>query len=414
MQKFIFIICDGLADRPIPELGYKTPLEAAHTPNLDKIAQDGISGMVHTVDIGVRPGSDTAHLSLFGYDPYSSYTGRGPFECSGIGMEIKKGDICFRANAAYVDKNGLVVDRRAGRLRSTKSLIEEVGKMEIDGAEILLQESLGHRIGMIVRGDGLSPNVTDQDPHANGRKVLTVMPKDNTQQAKRTADILNAFTKLCQERLSGIQVTTGTPLSANIILFRGAGALPKNLIPFYDKYHLKACMVSGAPLYKGVAKIVGMDVAEFEPEDGVTGLPDTNIEAKIKKAQGLLANSGTSQTPSYDCVFVHIKAADSLAEDGNFQGKKKFIEKIDAAMKLLAQSSEFLVLITADHTTSCQLRQHTADPVPVVIKGEGVRTDDINAFSERECMKGRLGHLRGQNLMPILIDLMGLAELYGA
>lgn len=410
MQKVIFIICDGMPDRPIKELGNKTPLEAAKTPNLDKIAIDGISGMMHVIDIGVRPGSDTAHLSLFGYDPYTYYSGRGIFECAGIGMEVLPGDIAFRANAGTINDQGLVINRRAGRIESTKPIADLLNGTEIDGVKFLLKESLSHRIGLIARGKNLSPKVSKQDPKQIDVLPLTVKPLDDSPQAKFTAEVLNKFTKLTIEKLKSLPLNKerikAGKLPANIILFRGASWLPENILTFPEKYRLKTAFIGGAPMYRGVARIFGMDIIEFDQSEMVTGLPNTNVEAKIKKALTL--------TSDYDFVFVHIKGADTLAEDGNYQEKIKFIEKIDQAIKPLADDNDFLVIITADHTTSCQLKIHTADPVPVTIKGEGVRTDDINAYSERECAKGRMGIIRGENLMPIIIDLMGLAEMYGA
>ena len=399
-----------MPDRPIKELGYKTPLEMAHTPYLDKIAIDGISGMMHTVDIGVRPGSDTAHLSLFGYDPYVYYTGRGPYECAGIGMDIKKGDIGLRVNASTVDDAGSVLDRRASRIEDTRPLAEYLGTIEIDDWGFILKASLGHRMGMIMRGKNLSPKVTDQDPHRTGVKILQVKPLDDTAEAKRTAHLLNEFTRLTLERLKNFPLNQkrvrANKLPANALLFRGAGMIPEHILTFREKYNLRAVFIAGAPMYQGLAKIFGMDVVTFAPEDKVTGLANSNLNIKIDKA--------IKSLDTHDAVFVHIKGADILAEDGNYKEKISFIEKIDAAVKPLSEKNDFLVVITSDHTTSSQLKIHTADPVPITIKGEGVRTDDITAFTERECSKGRLGIIRGQNLMPILIDLMGLAELYGA
>ncbi|MFA5029882.1 MAG: 2,3-bisphosphoglycerate-independent phosphoglycerate mutase [Patescibacteria group bacterium] len=410
MKKVIFVICDGLPDRPIKELGYKTPLEAASTPNLDKIAVDGISGMMHTVDIGVRPGSDTAHLSIFGYDPYVYYAGRGPYECAGAGLEVLRGDVAFRANAGTLDESGILIDRRAGRIESTRPLIEALGEVEIDGIKVIIKKSLGHRIGLLMRGPGLNPKVSDQDPHKTGVELHQVKPLDDSPEAKFTAQVLNKFSDLAREKLKSAEfnkerIAQGK-LPANVVLFRGAGSIPESMLSFKDKYNLDAAFVAGGPLYKGIAKILGMEIIEFNESEGVTGLPNSNLENKINKA--------IEVAKDFDFVFVHIKAADSLAEDGNYQGKLEFIEKIDQAMLPLAESNDFLVVVTADHTTSSALKMHTADPVPLTIKGEGVRTDDINGFNERECAKGRLGVIRGENLMPIIIDLMGLAELFGA
>lgn len=410
MQPLICVICDGLPDRPLKQLGNRTPLEVAKTTNLDRIARDGISGMMHPVDIGVRPGSDTAHLAIFGYDPRRYYAGRGPYECAGIGMELQAGDVAFRANIGTVDKDCIVLDRRAGRINSTQPIVDYLGPITIDGVSVHLAPGLGHRMGMVLRGPGLSPNVTEQDPHRTGVPIAAVRPLDGTPAAKQTAAICNEFSRLALERLKYLplnheRAAAGLP-AANAILFRGAGTLPEIPPPFTQRYGLRAAFVAGAPMYRGLAKILGLDVVDFQPHDGVTGKPDSNLEQKVARAVSLLAD--------YDAVFVHIKAADSLAEDGNIEGKIAFIEKIDRAIAPLADTGEWHVAITADHTTSSQLQQHTADPVPVTIKGDGVRTDDVTAFSERACAHGKLGTIRGLHLMRILLDLTGRLPLYGA
>src|SRR3989344_4309641 len=252
MHKAIFVICDGLSDRPIKELGGKTPLEAARKPNLDKITVDGISGMMHTIGIGVRPGSDTAHLSIFGYDPHTYYNGRGPYECAGVGMEVKKGDVAFRANAGTIDSNEIVTDRRAGRIESTKPVIDALGEIEIKGVKFILQESLGHRIGLLLRGKNLSPRISDQDPHKTNVKVHEVKPLDHTPEAKFTADIMNEFTKLAIKKLADTafnkkRINEGK-LPANIVLFIGSGQIPETLLPFKEKYALNAAFIAGAPI----------------------------------------------------------------------------------------------------------------------------------------------------------------------
>ncbi|MBI5765624.1 2,3-bisphosphoglycerate-independent phosphoglycerate mutase, partial [Candidatus Falkowbacteria bacterium] len=307
MTKVFFVICDGLPDRPIKELGNKTPLEAANTPNLDKIAVDGISGMMHTINIGVRPGSDTAHLSIFGYDPYVYYAGRGPYECAGIGMEVLKGDVAFRANAGTINENGILIDRRAGRIESTKPIVDFLGEIEIEGVKFIMKESLGHRLGLIMRGKNLSANISDQDPHITGSAPHIVKPTDETAEAKFTADILNKFNDLVIEKLKNFSLNEQRrgqgKLPANIILFRGAGSIPDRLLSFKEKYNLNTAFVAGAPMYRGMAKILGMDIIDFDDGSGVTGLSDSNLEFKINKAIEIAKN--------YDFVFVHIKAADS-------------------------------------------------------------------------------------------------------
>lgn len=406
MDKVILMVCDGLGDRPIGQLNRKTPLEAAKTPNLDRLARGGISGAMNTVDIGVRPGSDTAHLAILGYDPNVYYTGRGPFEVAGIDMEVKAGDICLRADMGTVDDNLKVIDRRAGRIEDTGEFAELFDKTVIDGVTFSLKKGTGHRVGMILRGEGLSDKISDGDPHIEGVKLHPIEPKHNTQEAKFTAQVLNKFLGISQQKLkklpSNLKREKEGKLPANYFLLRGAGVLPV-LPSFKDKYGLKAVCISGGGLYKGIAKLIGMETLVTK---GATGKPDSNLKAKIAQV--------IKDFKNYDFFFVHFKGADTLGEDGDWEGKIKYIEKIDQAIEPLFKLDNVLIVVTADHSTPCALKAHSADDVPVTIYGEHVRDDDVAHFNERECAKGRLGHIRGLNLMPIIIDLMGLAELFGA
>ncbi len=406
MTKVIFIVCDGLGDRPIQDLGGKTPLEAANTPNLDRLAKEGICGLVHTVGIGIRPGSDTSHLGLFGYDPKIYYTGRGPFETAGINMEMKPGDICFRANMGTVDEKMTVIDRRAGRIDDTSEFANLFNGMVVDGVVFLLKKGTGHRVGLIMRGKGLSSKIIDADPHEVGEKVHKVKGTDGSKEADFTAAVLNKFLKLTHEKLKDLpsnkQREKAGKLPANFILVRGAGVFPE-LPSFEEKYGLKAVCLAGAGLYKGIGKILGMVTPDLK---GATGKPDSNLKVKIDELKKVYSK--------FDFFFVHFKGADTLGEDGNCQAKKEFIEKIDQAIELLTQLKDALIVITADHTTPCELKAHSADPVPVLIWNKSVRTDKVSSFGERDCVQGGLGQLRGVNIMPIIIDLLGRSELYGA
>lgn len=406
MNKAILIICDGLSDRPIDELGGKTPLEAAKKPNLDYLATHGVNGLMHTIDIGVRPGSDVAHMSIFGYDPYKFYNGRGPFEVAGINMDFKIGDIAFRGNFGTVDEMMIITDRRAGRIDDTNELIKSLSKIKIKEAEFILKKGVAHRVGVILRGKNLSSAISDNDPHLIGQKVQEVYPLDTKPSSQNTAKIVNEFLTQAHKILSNHplnknRVASGLP-PANYLLLRGAGEIP-NLVPFSEKYGLKAACVAGAGLYKGIAKMVGMKIIEVA---GTTGKADSDLNAKIKASIAALKD--------YDFVFVHIKAADSLAEDGNYLGKKEFIEKIDKALLPLLKLKDTYIVITADHTTSSTLKIHTSDPVPVVVFGKGVRTDSVTTFGERAVASGKLGFIRGEHLMKIILDLLGRAPLFGA
>jgi len=419
MVKAILLVCDGLADRLIPELDNKTPLEAANTPNLDKLAVDGVSGMMHTINVGVRPGSDTAHLSLLGYDPEKYYTGRGIFECMALGMDIKEGDIAFRANIATQDENGIVIDRRAGKMDSTAA-VEHLGQIEIDGIKVYLKAGIDQRIGMVVRGPNLSYKVTDHDPKTvvskdakeTGVPKPSVTPRDDSAEAKFTAEFLNKLSDYFVQNLKDApfnqQRAKDNKALGNCVLFRGASLLPEGVPSFEDKYGLRTAAVAGGALYRGIAKTLGMDVIDFKPEHGVTGRPDSNLNSKVAKTLDLLDEQ------DYDMVFLHFKGADTLAELGDHQGKLEYLEKVDQAIEPLVKRDDILIVVTGDHTTASDIKKHTADPLPITYRGNGVLTDDLSAFSERECSKGRLGHIKGKDLMPILIDILGRSNMYGA
>ncbi|VVB53669.1 2,3-bisphosphoglycerate-independent phosphoglycerate mutase 1 [uncultured archaeon] len=408
MAKALFIICDGLGDRPIKEFNGKTPLEAAKTPNLDRLAREGITGLMHTLGVGIRPGSDTATLTLLGYEVDKYYSGRGPFEAAGIGMDLRHGDVAFRGNVATVDDNLIIKDRRAGRPADTVPYVEALGeRVKVEDVEFFLKPGTGHRIGVVMHGPGLSAAITDPDPHEVGLRVVESSATDGSPEAKKTARILNAFLLKCHQVLKDIpenkkRVAEGKP-PVNFVLVRGAGVVTK-IPPFQERYHMKAACVAGAGLYKGVAKAVGFDILDCE---GATGKPDTNVRNKFLRAKKAFEEG-------YEYVFVHVKAADNLAEDGNFEGKKAFIEKIDAASDVLLSMDDTVIALTGDHSTSCTLKAHTGDPVPIFMWGPGVRPDGVQEFGERPCMTGGLGHIKGSKVLQEILNLLGKQHLVGA
>lgn len=391
-MKIVFIIIDGLSDRPIPELGNKTPLEAAKTPNLDWLAKNGICGLIKPFYFTWQryPRSDTAHLALFGYNPKTYYLGRGPYEAAGIGFDLKEGDVALRVNFGTVNKNLRVIDRRAGRISETLPLIKALDRMNIEGIKFLVKKSYGHRVVLILRGKNLSDKITDSDPHKVGVRVKKVFPQNKSKEAKYTAQVLNKFLE------KAYQILRNHPLnkkrvklrkaSANYLLVRGAGK-PRKIPSFYQRYQLKACCIAGGALYKGIAKILGMKLIKIE---GATGFPDTNLKGKFEGTKRALLK--------YNFVFCHIKAADNLAEDGNFQGKKEFIEKIDKNIKTLLKLKNVLIVVTGDHSTCSLLQRHCVEPVPVLIFGS--KTDKVKEFNEKACQKGKLRKINQLNLMP--------------
>jgi 2,3-bisphosphoglycerate-independent phosphoglycerate mutase len=401
-EKAVLIVCDGLGDR---QINGKTPLQMARKPNMDKLAEKGICGLMHTIAPGIIPGSDTGHLSIFGYDPNVYYKGRGVYEALGAGLELKRGDVAFRGNFATVDKELKVADRRAGRLKDEgKEFEKSLAGIKIDDVEVIFKSTTEHRGVLVFRGSGLSSKISDTDPHADGAKVLSSKPLEESREARKTSDILNRFTLLSHKLLSENHLNEarekqGKP-KANIILVRGAGSY-KRVDSLYERYGFKSACISGGALYKGVAKAVGMDVIEVK---GATGRTDTDVDAKARAAKDALEK--------YDLVFVHVKGMDNASHDGNLGDKVKMIEKVDRLVGGLMKSGAYLIL-TGDHSTPVSLREHSADPLPIVIYGKGVRVDDVKKFDEISCAKGGLGHIRGLDVMPIIVSFMGYAKKFG-
>jgi len=405
-RKVVLLVCDGLGDRPIPELDFKTPLEAAETPNLDYVAKKGICGLMYTLGPGLRPGSDTSHLNILGYDYHKYYSGRGTIEVAGLGMKLEEGDVALRGNLGTVDENLIIIDRRAGRIRDVSEFVRELDNLKIDGVKFLVKPGTAHRVGIIMRGENLSNKISNADPHETGEKVHTVEALDDSREAKRTAEVLNKYLENCHHILLGHPENERRQkekrLPANYLLVRGAGFY-KSVPPFSERFGLKACCIAGGGLYKGIGAYLGMKILKVE---GATALPDTNIDNKFDTVKDHL--------DEFDFFFVHVKAADSLGEDGNYLGKKQFIERIDQSLERLLSLDNTLLVVTADHSTPCSLKKHSADPVPICFYGLDVRTDSVTEFGERACAGGGLGRLTGSEVMPEIINILGLSALIGA
>ena len=408
IKKVLVFIMDGLGDRPISEFGNKTPLEYANTPNFDKLCSESQCGLMYTLGRGKRPGSDTAHLSIFGYPIDEYYTGRGPIEAAGVGIELSNGDIAFRGNFGTVDENWNVIDRRAGRISDVTPFAQAIDGMEIDGIRFVVKPGSAYRAGVVMRGEGLSSKVSNADSHNAFDKVQEVVPLDNSNEAKFTANVLNKFMKktydILNELVENKKLEKEGKYKANFLLLRGAGVFPK-LPKFTEKWGFEnACCIAGGGLYKGVGAFLGMKLINV---DGANAQINTNIEGKMRAAVEALKTN--------DFVFLHIKPTDSLAEDGNFVGKRDFIEKIDKYVPILNEvDDETLIVITADHSTACELKAHSADPVPILFHCKGIRSDGITKFGERSCAKGSLGVIEGKDVMPNILNIMGKLPLTGS
>ncbi len=411
MKNCLFVLCDGMGDRPIFELGNKTPLQYAKTPNMDKLSEWGEDGLMDTIAPGIRPGSDTSHLMLFGYDPHEYYTGRGWFEAAGVGVQLRKGDVAFRGNWATLD-NGNIIDRRAGRIverEGTAALAKSLDGMKlesVDDVQVIVRPSTEHRLVVVFRGPRLSDDVEGTDPHAEGRKPQKALPRIEDEPSRRTAAALNEFTAKALDILSTHPVNAHRELPANFVICRGAGSV-RDIPPFEEKYGMKGAVVAKEGMIVGVGRVLGMDI--IVPE-GATANVDTDLVS--------LADAALAALNDYDYVFVHIKATDILSHDGDCMGKVRFLERIDKEflgnVLLKVDLHETLVVLTADHSTPCELMEHSGDPVPLVVTGASVRLDGVGHFDEISAMKGYLFRITGKDLMPIILNYINKAEKYGA
>jgi len=322
-------------------------------------------------------------------------------------MELQEGDVALRGNLGTVDNNLVTVDRRAGRIEDTSPFVKDLDGLTYQGITLHIKPGTGHRAGIILRGPGLSSRISDNDPHEVGVKVHEVRPLDDSPEAAFTARVLNHFLHQAHEILKNHPLNKerrrAGKLPANYLLCRGAGYY-KKIEKFSERYGLKACAIAGGGLYKGIGAFTGMTVLSVP---GATGMADTDLSAKFNAALQALAGE-------FDFAFVHVKATDAFGEDGDFLGKKAFIEKIDQATEVFLDLPDTLLVVTGDHSTPCSLKKHSGDPVPLMMIGEGmVRTDHVTAFGERACATGGLGRLTGLMIMPEIINLLGLAPLIG-
>jgi 2,3-bisphosphoglycerate-independent phosphoglycerate mutase len=408
-RKILFIVLDGVSDRPCPELSGTTPLEAAYTPVLDKLAAEGVCGIMDTIAPGVRPGSDTAHLALIGYDPNKYYTGRGPLECEGTGIHMTPGMIGFRCNYATISSDGLVIDRRAGRVHNTAGLskaIQDGVDLSKFGVGFSFRSGAGHRAALALKGPGLGYSVSSNDPKREGVAPLTVKSLNQAVEHEKTAAVCNEFVRQSREILFDHPINRDRVKNglnpANVVLMRGAGEMG-HFEPFAKKYGLSGSVISAASLITGIGNAVGLSPVYVE---GITGSQNSNLSGKVAAA--------IQELKTRDFVLVNIKGADESGHDGLAEQKRAFIEKMDAALEPLLGIRDAIIILCADHSTPCTIKDHSADPVPVIIRGEGVRMDDVVSFNEYSCATGGLGRITGAGLLPIALDLINKAHKFGA
>ncbi len=416
----IVLIQDGVGDRPLKALGNHTPLEVARKPNMDSIACEGITGLMDPIEPGVRPGTDTGHLALFGYDPYRYYPGRGPLEAAGIGVELRPGDVALRCNIATVreeDGRLIVVDRRAGRIKGeyvrelVKALNEGIG--EVEGVKVEFYPATEHRVVMVLRGRGLSPRISDSDPGTamEGSPVRKVIPLDDSRESEFTARIVNevilrSYSILRDHPLNRKRVSEGL-LPGNIIITRGAGMVPRDLVLFSERFGVKAYVVAEEATVTGIARILGMEAVIPE---GSTARLDTDLDSIYRAAMD-------AWDKGYDIVFIHVKGPDIAGHDNDPWGKIDIIERTDKMLGRIIDKvglDKTIIALAADHSTPCEVRDHSGDPVPVAIAGPGVRRDKVRRYDEFSCMEGGLHRIRGVDLIKIILNLMNKPIKWGA
>lgn len=387
--KIILLVIDGLGGLPI-EPGGPTELEAAETPNLDQLAAEGTLGLSVPVRPGITPGSGPAHLSLFGYDPLEFDVGRGVIEAAGIGLKVQKGDLAARGNFATVNEDGLISDRRAGRISSEEArpLVKKLQEIELPGVEPQVEVLREYRFALVLRGQGLTTNIADTDPLETGEEPLPATALDPESEA--AAGLINQWISAAREKLADQP-------KANALTLRGFSTNPA-LPQFGEIYGLQAGCIAVYPMYRGVARLVGMQVLDFELE---------TPQAEFETAAANLAD--------YDFLFIHIKKPDSLGEDGDFHAKAGYIATIDQALPILMDANPDVLVVTGDHSTPARLRYHSWHPVPTLLWApESARPDIQSAFGESRCLAGGLGIHPAYELMPQMMAHARRLEKYGA
>ena len=386
-SKIVFYIADGLGGLPWEPDG-KTELEAAATPHLDALARRGVQGASTPVFPGIAPGSGPGHLALFGYDPLQYLIGRGALEATGIGFPLEAGDVAIRCNFCTLDAAGNICDRRAGRITSeeAKPITERLRQVSIPGVQVFVEHVQEYRFVVVLRGAGLGGRVRDTDPQATGVPPLDPVAEDAA--SEKTAEVARNF--LSQAR----RILASEP-KANFHTMRGFAEKP-NLPSYEEVYGLKAAAIAVYPMYKGLARLVGMHVL---------GNPHS-----LDEQMDILAQAWDD----YDFFFIHFKYTDSTGEDGNFEAKVRRTEEFDAGIpRILAQKPDVLV-ITGDHSTPSFLRSHSWHPVPTLLVSNCCRPDGSTEFNERTAIRGGLGHIEARYLMPLALANAGRLGKYGA
>ena len=392
-DKIVLLVMDGLGGLPM-DAGGKTELEAAKTPNLDRMAAEGSTGLSVPIRPGIEPGSGPAHLSLFSYDPIKYEIGRGVLEALGIGFELGPNDLAARGNFATADADGVITDRRAGRIPNEECIrlsakLQEATGDALPGYEVFVKPVKEHRFVLVIRGEGLGGQLTETDPLQTGKKPLPVTDESGTPEGAHTAALVNKWVDKARA------VLADEP-KANSLNLRGLAKDP-GLPRLPDIYGMRAAAIAVYPMYKGVAQLVGMDIIKFEGDR-----PEHEIDALERVWD------------DYDFFFIHIKKTDSYGEDGNFDAKVHEIEAVDAVMPRILALNPGAVIVTGDHSTPAKLRKHSWHPVPTLLWSPRAMPDQVQAFGERACASGHFGVFHATTLVPQAMAHANRLKRFGA
>ncbi len=386
-SKIVLLVSDGIGGLPL-EPGGKTELETANTPNLDALARRSVLGMSIPVLPGITPGSGPGHLGLFGYDPLKHIIGRGVLEALGIDFELGPNDVAIRGNFCTLDENGNIVDRRAGRIPTEvgAKLCEKLAQIQVPGVEIFVRPVKEYRLVVVLRGEGLGGDVEDTDPQKTGVPPLDPVAKNEASQ--RTAEICKEFLRQAREILKDDH-------PANFLTLRGIAKRPP-ITPFSEVYGMKAAAIAVYPMYRGLARLVGMEVLDV----------GSDFESEIATLEKVWND--------YDFFFVHFKYTDSTGEDGNFEAKVQRIEELDSYIPRITALKPDVLIVTGDHSTPSKLKSHSWHPVPVLLSADTCRFDGSEAFNESACRRGELGQFESRYLMMLAMAHAGRLSKFGA
>jgi 2,3-bisphosphoglycerate-independent phosphoglycerate mutase len=375
-SKLVMVVIDGIGGLPIRG---KTELEAAKIPNLDRLASKSSCGLIDPISYGITPGSGPSHLALFGYDPFRFEIGRGVMEAIGIGLNLTKDDLSARGNFATIDGEGIIIDRRAGRISTEKNRVIcqflQNEMKEFEGVRISIYPGKEHRFVILFKGEGLKDGLTDADPQKDGLKAKKTEALSS--EAQKTAEIVNGCIKRATDVLKPFH-------PANTILLRGFSKVPE--IPtMADRFKLRPAAIATYPMYRGLARLVGMELLE-------TGENLEDEVATLKKYFG-----------QYDFFYLHFKKPDMAGEDGNFGTKVKTIEEFDRVLASILKLKFDVLVITGDHSTPSLLKSHSWHPNPILLYSKYIRPDSIRRFTERHCQRGELGRFPAVDVIPLML-----------